>query len=197
MKLPDSILNVLESQKGTITSQDICALGITRSMLGKYVKAGLLERTGRGVYTRPDSLADDIFALARRSGKIVFSHATALFLLGKSERTPFNHYATIKSCDTIPYTLRREIKVFYVKDELYDLGKIMVPTPFGNMVPCYDLERTVCDFVKNRSRMDEELLIATIRSYVGDRNRNLSKIGEYAQKLGIEEKLNRMLEVVL
>ena len=45
--------------------------------------------------------------------------------------------------------------------------------------------------------MDEELLIATMKSYVGDRNRNLSKIGEYAQKLGIEEKLNRMLEVVL
>ena len=197
MKLPDSILNVLESQKGTIASQDICALGITRSMLGKYVKAGLLERAGRGFYTRPDSLMDDMFALAKRSSKIVFSHSTSLFLLGKSERTPFNHYVTIKSGDTVPYTLRREIKAFYVKDELYDLGKITLPTPFGNMVPCYDLERTICDFVKNRRRMDDELFIATLKSYIEDESRNLSKLGEYAQKLGIEEKLNRIFEVVL
>ena len=197
MKLPDSILAVLDAQKGTITSQDISALGITRSMLGKYVKSGLLERTGRGVYTKPNSLVDEIFALAKRSDKIVFSHATALFLLGKSERTPFYHYATIKSGDTIPYTLRREIKGFYIKDVLFDIGKIMIPTQFGNNVPCYDLERTVCDFVKNRTRMDEELFIATIKSYIEDKNRNLSKLGEYAQKLGIEGKLNRILEVAL
>ena len=49
MKMPKVIADVLAKQKGTITSQDINALGISRTMLGRYVSAGLLERVGRGL----------------------------------------------------------------------------------------------------------------------------------------------------
>ena len=91
MKIPKNIADVLVKQKGTITSQDISALGISRTMLGRYVSSGLLERVGRGLYTSVDALPDEIFALSRRNEKMVFSHATALFLLGKSERYKMPH----------------------------------------------------------------------------------------------------------
>ena len=64
MKLPESIIGVLAAQKGTITSQDISALGISRTMLGKYVSAGLLERSGRGLYTGANGLIDEILHFA-------------------------------------------------------------------------------------------------------------------------------------
>lgn len=197
MKLPESITEVLATQKGTITSQDISALGISRTMLGKYVSAGLLERAGRGLYTSTTALADEIFALSKRSEKIIFSHATALFLLGKSERTPFNHYVTVKSKETIPIVLRRDLKCFYVKDDLFDLGRTDIATQFGNIVPCYDFERTICDFIRNRRRMDEELFLATVKAYAVDKTHNLSRLGEYAQRMGIEDKVNKIFEVAL
>lgn len=197
MKLPESITEVLATQKGTITSQDINALGISRTMLGKYVSAGLLERVDRGLYTNANALADEIFALSKRNDKITFSHATALFLLGKSERTPFNHYVTVKSGETLPIALRRNLKCFYVKDDLFDLGRTDVATQFGNIVPCYDLERTICDFIRNRSRMDEELFLATMKAYASDKSHNLSRLGEYALRMGIENKVNKILEVAL
>lgn len=197
MKIPKEIAEVLAKQKGTITSQDIKALGISRTMLGRYVSAGLLERVGRGLYTSVDSLPDEIFALSKRNEKMVFSHATALFLLGKSERTPFNHYVTVKSGDTIPVSLRQDLICFYVKDELFDLGRMDIATQFGNIVPCYNIERTICDFIRNRRRMDDELFLSTIKAYATDKSRNLSRLGEYAQRMGIEEKLNRILEVAL
>ena len=49
MKMPKTIADVLAKQKGTITSQDISALGVSRTMLGRYVSAGLLERAGNGM----------------------------------------------------------------------------------------------------------------------------------------------------
>ena len=197
MKIPKEIAEVLAKQKGTITSQDIKALGISRTMLGRYVSAGLLERVGRGLYTSVDSLPDEIFALSKRNEKMVFSHATALFLLGKSERTPFNHYVTVKSGDTIPVSLRQDLICFYVKDELFDLGRMDIATQFGNIVPCYNIERTICDFIRNRRRMDDELFLSTIKAYAVDKSRNLSRLGEYAHRMGIEEKVNRILEVAL
>ena len=197
MKIPKNIADVLVKQKGTITSQDISALGISRTMLGRYVSAGLLERVGRGLYTGVDSLPDEIYALAKRNDKIVFSHATALFLLGRCERTPFNHYVTVKSGDTIPVSLRKDLICFYVKDELFDIGRREIETQFGNIVPCYNLERTICDLIRNRRRMDEELFLATIKAYAADKSRNISRLGEYAQCMGIEEKVNKTLEVIL
>jgi len=197
MKIPQNIADVLAKQKGTITSQDINALGISRTMLGRYVSAGLLEHIGRGLYTSVDVLPDEIFALSKRNEKMVFSHATALFLLGMSERTPFTHYVTVKSGDTIPVSLRQNLKCFYVKDELFDLGKSDVTTPFGNIVPCYNLERTICDLIRNRRRMDEELFLTAIKTYATDKSRNISRLGEYAQCMGIEDKVNKILEVIL
>ena len=63
--MPKNIADVLAKQKGTITSQDISALGVSRTMLGRYVSAGLLERVGRGLYTSVDVLPDEIFALSK------------------------------------------------------------------------------------------------------------------------------------
>ena len=195
--MPKVISDVLAKQKGTITSQDINALGISRTMLGRYVSAGLLERVGRGLYTNVDALPDEIFALSKRNEKMIFSHATALFLLGRSERTPFNHYVTVKSGDTIPVSIRRDLTCFYVKDELFDLGRIDVATQFGNIVPCYNLERTICDLIRNRRRLDEELFLSTIKAYAADKSRNTSRLGEYAEYMGIEDKVNKILEVIL
>ena len=197
MKMPKNIADVLAKQKGTITSQDISALGVSRTMLGRYVSAGLLERVGRGLYTSVDVLPDEIFALSKRNEKMIFSHATALFLLGKSERTPFNHYVTVRSRDTISVSLRQDLICFYVKDELIDLGRIDVTTQFGNIVPCYNLERTICDLIRNRRRLDEELFLSTMKAYAADKSRNISRLGEYAQCMGIEDKVNKILEVIL
>lgn len=72
-------------------------MGFTRSLLSKYVRAGLLERERQGVYILANSIHDDMYTLMLRSDKIIFSHDTALFLNGLSERTPFIHSVTIPS----------------------------------------------------------------------------------------------------
>ena len=45
--------------------------------------------------------------------------------------------------------------------------------------------------------MDEELFIATIKAYAADKSRNISRLGEYAQCMCIEDKVNKILEVIL
>ena len=81
------------------------ALGFSRALLSKYVKEGLLERGRQGVYILPDSVHDDMYTLMLRSEKIIFSHDTALFLNGLSERTPFTHSVTIPSNSVLSDTV--------------------------------------------------------------------------------------------
>jgi hypothetical protein len=67
----------------------------------------------------------------------------------------------------------------------------------GNQIPCYDKERTICDIVRSRSRIDEETYVNAIRNYVRLPKKNLPKLFDYAEKMGLSRKLHEVLEVIL
>ena len=166
-------------------------------LLSQYVEKGLLERIGHGVYTTPHTIIDDMFLLQCRSYNIIFSHDTALFLNGLSDRTPFTHSVTIPSNACLPKAIIGECNCYYVKPELHQLGAIDMKTTFGNVVRCYDAERTVCDLLRSRTRIDEETVIAAIKNYAESRNKDLNKLSEYAKQFKVEKTLKRYLEVLL
>lgn len=197
MKLPNEIAEILDRQNGTVTSRDIAAVGVSRTMLGRYVAEGLLERVSRGVYVSPVAIQDELFVLSKRSDRIVFSHETALFLHSLSERTPFVHAVSIRSSDTLSASLRSGVKCFYVRDVIFDIGLTQVRTQFGNVVSCYDAERTICDIIKCRSRMDDESFLSSLKNYLGSPARNLSRLGEYAARMGIERKVSSSVEALV
>ena len=47
-------------------------------------------------------------------------------------------------------------KVYTVKRELLDVGKIIVKDNDGNMIPMYDLEWTICDLMRCRSNIEAQ-----------------------------------------
>lgn len=197
MNLPTSIRSLLKFQNGTITSRDIATIGISRTMLSNYVRAGLLEKASRGVYVTPSSIPDELFSISKRTHHIVFSHETAAFLLGISERTPFNHTVTIRSSQTISSALRVGLTCFYIKDDTYTLGLSQATTQFGNTVPCYDLERTVCDMIRDRPRIDDETFLTTIRNYSRSRKHDIVRLSFYAEKMNLTKKVASIMEFVL
>ena len=44
-------------------------------------KAEKIHRIVKGQYVLPEDMQDELLSISRRSGKIIFSHETALFLL--------------------------------------------------------------------------------------------------------------------
>lgn len=191
------IMKEIQQNNNMITTSQVAELGFSRALLSKYVKEGLLERGRQGVYLLPNSVHDDMYTLMLRSEKIVFSHDTALFLNGLSERTPFDHSVTIPSNAVLSNTLKGECNCYYIKPELLELGKVWRKTTFGNEVRCYDAERTICDLLRSRSRMDEETVISAIKNYAAYKNKDLNRLATYAEKLRVSKVLKRYMEVLL
>jgi len=160
VKINQVIMEEIKQNNNMITTAQVVALGFSRAVLPKYVKAGLLERGRQGIYILPDSVHDDMYTLMLRSDKIVFSHDTALFLNGLSERTPFEHSVTIPSNCVLSDVLKDECNCYYIKPELFEVGVTKKMTTFGNEVRCYDTERTICDLLRSRNRMDDETVIS-------------------------------------
>ena len=122
MNINQTIYDEIKKNNNMITTSQVLSLGYSKQLLTNYVKEGLLERCRHGVYTLPDAVHDDMYTMMLRSDRIVFSHDTALFLNGWSERTPFTHTVTIPSNTSLPNSLKGECICFYVKPELHDIG---------------------------------------------------------------------------
>jgi predicted transcriptional regulator of viral defense system len=187
---------LLKDNNGTLRTADAVRAGISRTTLGMLVKRGELERIAQGQYIRPDSMADELHMLQQRSGKIIFSHETALFLHDMAERTPSRHSLTIPSTGKLSPVLSDGCKVYYVKPELHGLGRCTITSKMGNEVVAYDPERTVCDILRSRSRIDGQVFAEAMKSYAARKGRNWNNLRDYAAAFRITKLLRQYLEVL-
>lgn len=191
------ILDALSKNSNLVTTSQVLELGFSKQTLNKYVKAGLLERIRQGVYIVPDAVHDDMYTLMLRSESIIFSHESALFLHGLSNRTPFMHAITMPSNKAVPGSIKDECICFYVKPTWHKIGLTEKTTTFGNVVRCYDVERTICDFLRTRNRCDEETVISAVKNYAAYDKKNLNRLSVYAENFKVANELRRYLEVLL
>lgn len=66
----------------------------------------------------------------------------------------------------------------------------------GNKVYCYDKERTICDLIANRKKIDSEIFTNALRSYMQSNDKKIETLYEYAEKMAIEEKVREIVEVL-
>lgn len=193
----DILREISNENNGLILTKVAVEKGISRSNLSKLCDNGKITRIANGQYVISDDLNDELLSLQIRSKHIVFSHETALFLNGISERTPFEHTVTIPTSKTLSSSMGEACKIYYIKDELHDLGKVQLTTPMGNKVWAYDIDRTICDIVRSRSRMADETFITSIKNYAASPNKNLANLSLYASKIKILSQVRQYLEVLL
>ena len=182
---------------GVITTQQVQTLGFSKTLLKNYIKTEELIRAAHGIYILPDEIEDDMYTLMLRSKKLIFSHASSLFIFGLSERTPFIHSVTFPSNAAIPQSIQSSCKCFYIKPELHCMGLVEKPNTFGHIVKCYNPERTICDLLRNRSRIDVETVLSALKHYAASKEKNLNLLAEYATKLKVFKALKRYMEVLL
>lgn len=192
------ILQELSSLHGGIIATKAAKdAGISRAMLSKLCKEGRLQRIAKGQYMLVDDMPDELLSISLRTEHLVFSHETALFLHGISDRTPFEHSITTPANRVPSPALREACKVYYIKPELFELGRTKMSTPFGNQVPCYDLERTVCDIIRSRNKMGTETFLAALKQYAADPKKDLNRLNAYAKKMCLTNVVRQYLEVLL
>ena len=76
------------SPNGIITTAQLTNASLHRGYLHDFVERGELYRFGRGLYVQSDAWEDDFYLLQQKYGRGIYSHDTALYLLGYSDRTP-------------------------------------------------------------------------------------------------------------
>lgn len=195
--------NIVELQEiaacngGMIDNKTAGAHGISRQALAKLCADGAIQRIARGQYIFSDDMQDDLLSIGKRSANLTFSHETALFLHGISDRVPFEQTVTAPSNRVPSKAILAECKVYYIKPELFGLGRTLLMTPMGNQVNAYDLERTICDIVRSRSKIGTETFLAALKAYAASPKKNLNLLDSYAKQMRLAGVVRKYLEVLL
>lgn len=188
---------IAEYNGGIINNKIAFEHGISRAMLSKLCSENKIQRIVRGQYIFNDDIQDELLSISMRSDLFVFSHETALFLHGISDRTPFEHTITAPSGKVPSKSIQKECKIYYIKPELFNLGKTTLTTPAGNKVAGYDLERTVCDIVRSRNKVGSETFLSAIKMYAANPKKDLNKLNSYAAEMKIAGVVRKYMEVIL
>ena len=193
----EKIKELLEaSPDGTITAEQVTAAGLHRSILQDLVENGELYRFGRGLYVRSNAWEDDFYLLQRKYGRGIYSHDTALYLLGYSDRTPAQYTMTFPKGYNSPSLKQESINIKRVVPENYSFGVIELKSPCGNPIRVYDLERTLCDILRG-SGSDIQIVSAAMKKYATSKEKDIHKLMQYAAQLRVKPKVLRYMEVLL
>ena len=185
------------AKKGYVFTKEVREKNINTSYLTKLVKEKKLARVARGYYVLIDSVPDNFYIILSKCRKAVFSHATALYLHNYSERCPLIYDVTVPYGYGNCYKNSNNIDIHYRKPENINIGLVEMRSPFGLKIKVFNLERTICDIIKDKSKMDIEIFTKALKMYAESPQKDLNKLMKYAVKLNIEQKVRNYMEVLL
>jgi len=197
MKNNEVLESLLQRNNGYLLTADVVNAGLTREVLRGFVKNKNLERVARGLYISEDTWYDSMYILQVRYPEAIFSHETALYLHNMAERPPLTLSLSLKAGASSTRLSKDGVKVYKIRESLFDKGKMSILTPMGNQVNAYNLERTICDLLRNRNGLDIQELQGAIKGYVRMKERNIPLLSRYAKEFKVEKILKQYLEVLL
>lgn len=193
----DKILTYARDNNGYITTKEAENLEVNSTFLSNLVIEKRIERVGIGIYKLPEYPIDNFYILSKSSKKMCYSHATALYLHNMSDRIPLVYDITVPYNYSGNLLNNKNVSLRYVKDDIFELGMINIKTINDLTVKCYDLERTLCDIIKDKNNMDKEIYSKALKEYARNKNKDILKLVKYAKKLDIEDEVVELMEILL
>jgi predicted transcriptional regulator of viral defense system len=199
MRSKNEIKQLFDSHSGLIRTRELYAAKIFYKDIQKLIADGLVEKVRYGYYQWHD---EDNPSEARLINQLfpdgILNMDTALFYHGYSDRTPLAWHIAVskdsgKSRFKIDYPF---IQPYFIEPVLLDIG-ISSGDIDGNAVRIYDKERTICDCLRYRNKMDHEIFTKAIRHYANDTSKNIPRLMKYAETLRVTAAAKNLIGVWL
>ena len=193
MKYEERIMNLFNN--GYLKTSLVVKENIPKTYLTKLVKLGYIERVSRGLYTNKKEISDELLILQNKSKYAIYSNMTALYFLGFSNRLPIKYDITIPNGYKGTLQNNSKVNLYYIKKEYSNIGIITIKDNYNNDIRIYDLEKSICDIIRNKNRIDRELFNKAIRDYYYSKDKDTLKLYNYAKKMNIYNKVKNTFEV--
>lgn len=181
-------------------TKDIIEAGIHTSYLYQLLDKDMVTKIKRGLYHWNDNQLDIENELVEVSKIIPNGVLCLLSALDYHEMTTYSsweHYVAIYRDSHSPVLPDYPpIKIFYFAEKQFETG-IKEVKMTNNKVKVYDLEKTLCDLLRFRTKIGMDVVKDALQEYVKRKDRNIPKLLNYAQITGVSNLMKKYMEVLV
>lgn len=197
MSNEDFVIKLMKKNNGILEAKHASETGIDNKVLQRMTEKGIIERISRGLYIDSNFMHDEYMIAQYRCRKGVFSHETALYFHDLSDRNPLQFMLTIPSgYNTRLLKEPDKYKFFYSNKGTYEIGITQGKTTYGNIITLYDKERTICDCIKKKDKLDSDIVVMSVKKYMKEPGADFAKLLRYAEIFNIREEVRQYMEVL-
>ena len=151
----------------------------------------------RGLYRHVD-FAEEVSwgEVSRIAPQAVICLFSAWMFYELSTQTPAEIHLAIPAKNKVLLPDYPPITLYYWDKRFYETG-VMKTTYNGEQITIYDIEKSVCDAIRYRSKVGIDITSEVLRYYLKRKDRNLDKLMKYAENMRIAMILNQYLSVML
>ena len=196
MNYEEKVLNILNEKK-IITTNELTKLNIPNVALTRLIEKKKIERVKRGIYVLPNSFGDEYYTLLYGINDATYSYFTALYFYNLCERVPLKYDVTVKRNYGGSLIKNENVNLHYVDENIFDLGRTKVKSPQGQEITCYDIERCLCDLIKDKDNLYFEYVKYAFVKYYREEKHDTFKLYKYAKLMKIEKQVHEFMEALL
>lgn len=191
----NTLKQLFQLHDGVMRTCELNAAGFYNRKIRSLVQSGQIEQIRRGYYQYVgENSFSDIPALRALFPDGVLCMESALDHYGYTDRTPSAWHLAVDSKSSrarfhIDYPI---VHPHFIQSSKYPVG-ITTGTIDGYEIKIYDRERTVCDLLLHRNKVDSEVFNTAIQRYVKDPQKNDAHLAKYAKQLHVERKMQEVI----
>jgi predicted transcriptional regulator of viral defense system len=191
-----AIEKAFKESYGQLTTKELKALGMSEYGIKKLATEELIWKIKRGIYQWSDYDIDEHGLLSVIIPNGVLCLYSAAFIYEYTTNIPQQYHIAIASKRKVRLPDYPPITLNYWSGLQLSLG---VSQLIYNDVPLtiFDREKTVCDFLKFRNKIDNSIVKEVVKAYLKDKNRDLSKLKAYSKQLNIQTIVDTYLNILL
>lgn len=184
---------------GYLKNKDFYELGFRKEDIYYLVKEEYIIRVKRGIYSLNNEVYDEtnelsFLELEFSSGVICLQSALAIHEL--STYTPSEYEVAIDRDKKFKIPDDIYIKLYYFSEKYYLMG--IEEITFNNkVVKVYNKEKTICDCIRYRNKLGQDIVSEAIKEYIRKPNKNFTLLMEYAKKCRVAGILEKYMEVLI
>ena len=184
MSTSDILESLIEKDNGYLITSKAVESGVSKPSVSKYVREHDMEKVAHGIYILDDVWPDELFVLQQRNKNIIYSGETALYLHGLIDREYSHICFTVPTGYNATHIKKKNKEVRYANPEILDMGICEIPSSSSNLI-------------KDRKKYEIQLYQTAIKEYMSSKEKNLSRLIEYAVKLGVRDEVMMYVEVMV
>ncbi|MBU0489014.1 MAG: hypothetical protein KKA07_07800 [Bacteroidetes bacterium] len=196
MNAKESLIEKFHLNRGFLHARELNSAAM-RYHLAKMVKEGTVNRIFQGMYVLNNhEQYDERVMLSELVPEGVFCLFSTWDFYGLTTTVPAKHHLALNRKTRISTNESSNLQIHYWSEKFYQLGKTAVILA-GKIIPMYDIERSVCDAVRFKNKVGDEMTIEVLRTYLKSKNRNLDKLMKYASELKVQAHISPYIKSMI